>query len=102
MRSGRQRWIPAAATVGFFLLLLVVPAPAADPEIDRLLRSPVGKDWVTNGGNLTNQRYSTLTQINTTNVKQLQGAWRTPLKGSAAAGKRPFEASPLGKNGSMY
>ena len=47
MRSDRQRWIPAAATVGFFLLLLVVPAPAADPEIDRLLRSPVGKDWVT-------------------------------------------------------
>jgi len=33
---------------------------AADPEIDRLLQSPVGKDWVTNGGNLTNQRYSTL------------------------------------------
>jgi hypothetical protein len=32
------------------------PARAADPEIDQLLRSPVGKDWVTNGGNLTNQR----------------------------------------------
>ena len=71
MRSDRQRWIPAA--VGFFfLLLLVVPAWAADPEIDQLLRSPVGKDWVTNGGNLTNQRHSTLTQINTTNVKQLK------------------------------
>ena len=36
------------------LLLAVSPAFAADPEIDRLLRSPVGKDWVTNGGNLTN------------------------------------------------
>ena len=35
---------------------------AADPEIDRLLQSPVGKDWITNGGNLTNQRYSTLTR----------------------------------------
>jgi quinohemoprotein ethanol dehydrogenase len=33
---------------------------AADPEIDYLLQSPVGKDWVTNGGNLTNHRYSTL------------------------------------------
>ena len=29
---------------------------AADPEIDRLLQSPVGQDWVTYGGNLTNQR----------------------------------------------
>src|SRR5438128_11016960 len=102
MRSDRQRWLPAAATVGFFLLLLVVPARAADPEIDRLLRSPAGKDWVTNGGNLTNQRYSTLTQINTTNVKQLKGAWRTRLKGSGVGGKYSFEASPLVKNGIMY
>ena len=38
---------------------------AADPEIDHLLQSPVGKDWVTNGGNLTNHRYSTLKQIDT-------------------------------------
>ena len=36
---------------------------AADPEIDKLLQSPVGKDWVTNGGNMTNERYSTLKQI---------------------------------------
>jgi len=51
------------------LFLVVMPVWAADPEIDNLLRSPVGKDWVTNGGNLTNQRYSTLNQINTSNVK---------------------------------
>ena len=31
------------------------PTEAADPDIDWLLQSPVGKDWVTNGGNLTNQ-----------------------------------------------
>jgi hypothetical protein len=36
-----------------------LPVRAADPEIDRLLQSPVDKDWVANGGNLTNQRYST-------------------------------------------
>ena len=59
-----------------------LPASAADPEIDRLVKGPVGKDWVTNGGNLTNQRYSTLKQINTENVKQLKGAWMTRLKGS--------------------
>src|SRR5438128_10961876 len=54
---------------------------AADPEIDSLLQSPVGKDWVTNGGNLTNQRYSTLKQIDTSNVKQLKGAWDDPPQG---------------------
>src|SRR5262244_401845 len=81
---------------------LFLPVWAADPEIDRLLRSPIGKDWVTNGGNLTNQRYSTLAQINTSNVKQLKGAWMTRLKGSGFDGKYSFEASPLVKDGIMY
>jgi len=67
-----------------------------------LLRSPVGKDWVTNGGNFTNQRYSTLRQIDTNNVQQLKGAWMTRLRGSGASGKYSFEASPLVKNGVMY
>jgi quinohemoprotein ethanol dehydrogenase len=84
------------------LLPALMPASAADPEIDRLLQSPVGKDWVTNGGNLTNQRYSTLKQIDTTNVKQLKGAWMTRLKGSGYGGKYSFEASPLVKDGIMY
>lgn len=77
-------------------------ARAADPEIDRLLQSPIGKDWVTNGGNLTNQRYSTLKQIDTTNVSQLKGAWMTRLKGSGFGGKYSFEATPLVKDGIMY
>jgi hypothetical protein len=84
------------------LFLPVFPVAAADPEIDSLVRRPPGKDWVTNGGDLTNQRYSTLKQIDTTNVKQLKGAWMTRLKGSGVGGKYSFEASPLVKNGIMY
>jgi glucose dehydrogenase len=75
---------------------------AADPEIDKLLQSSVGKDWVTNGGNLTNQRYSTLKQIDTNNVKQLKAAWMTRLKGSGFGGKYSGEATPLVKDGIMY
>ena len=84
------------------LLLVVMRASAADSEIDRLLRSPITKDWVTNGGNLTNQRYSTLTQIDTSNVKRLKGAWMTRLNGSGFDGKYSFEATPLVKDGIMY
>src|SRR6266436_1350003 len=99
MRRSR-RAIPALA---FGLALLaVMPVKAADPDIDRLLQSPVGKDWVTNGGNMTNQRYSTLKQIDTTNVKQLKGAWMTRLKSSGLGGKYSFEATPLVKDGIMY
>ena len=83
----RRRIHPIVPVVLGLLLLAAMPVKAADPEIDRLLQAPVGKDWVTNGGNMTNQRYSTLEQIGTTNVKQLKGAWMTRLKGSGFGGK---------------
>src|SRR6516164_8676576 len=101
MRRGAQRIVP----VLLFLSLLVsgvAPVRAADPEIDRLVQSPVRKDWVTNGGNMTNQRYSTLKQIDASNVKQLKGAWMTRLRGSGLGGKYSFEATPLVKDGIMY
>ena len=60
------------------LLSLCTLAQAADPEIDGLLKSPVSKDWVTNGGNLTNQRYSTLKQINTDECQSAQGRLDDP------------------------
>src|ERR1700758_4870271 len=101
MRCRAQRKLSALIVLGL-LSLAAVPVQAADPEMDRLLQSPVGKDWVTNGGNLTNERYSTLRQIDTSNVKQLKGAWMTRLKGSGYGGKYSFEGTPLVKDGVMY
>ena len=89
--------------LAFGLLIAgVAPVLAADVEINHLLQSPVAKDWVTNGGNLTNQRYSTLKQIDTTNVKQLKGAWMTRLKRSGFGTKYSAEATPLVRDGIMY
>ena len=76
----RQAWRAVSALI-ILGLFFITPARAADPEIDRLLRGPVGKDWVTNGGNLTNQRYSTLKQIDTSNVGQAQGRLDDPPEG---------------------
>src|SRR6201997_5093036 len=101
MRCHNQRLVPVLMTLSL-LSLVVMPVWAADPEIDRLLQSPVGKDWVTNGGNLTNQRYSTLNQIDTTNVKQLKGAWRTRLSRSGYGSRYSAEATPLVKDGIIY
>ena len=53
MRSCTRLIVPTLLALGL-LPLKYVPTFAADPEIDRLLRSPVAKDWITNGGNLTN------------------------------------------------
>ena len=106
MGSYDHRFVALMMTLSFLFLvilfLVILPVLAADQEIDRLLRSPIGKDWVTNGGNLTNQRYSTLNQIDTSNVAQLKGAWMTRLKGSGFDAKYSFEATPLVKNGIMY
>src|SRR5258706_2766466 len=101
MRRSAQQISPILMALGL-LLPGALPAGAADPEIDRLLQSTVGKDWITNGGNMTNQRYSTLKQIDTNNVKQLKGAWMTRLKGSGLGGKYSLEATPLVKDGIMY
>jgi quinohemoprotein ethanol dehydrogenase len=96
-QAGAVVWI----SIGL-LISLVSPARGADPEINRLLENPIARDWVTNGGNLTNQRYSTLKQIDTTNVKQLNGTWMTRLKRSGFGTRYSAEATPLVKDGIMY
>jgi quinohemoprotein ethanol dehydrogenase len=60
-----------------------------------------GNDWITHGGALNNQRYSTLNQINTSNVSQLKGVWMARL-GSGRGSKYRFEADPLVVDGVMY
>jgi quinohemoprotein ethanol dehydrogenase len=84
------------------LISQVTAVRGADPEMNQLLQNPVARNWVTNGGNLTNQRYSTLKQIDATNIKQLKGAWMARLKRSGFGTKYSAEATPLVKDGIMY
>jgi alcohol dehydrogenase (cytochrome c) len=51
-------------------------------------------EWKTNGGTLFNDRYSPLTEINTSNVANLKGEWMTDLKSGDDA-KYSGEAQPL-------
>jgi quinohemoprotein ethanol dehydrogenase len=60
-----------------------------------------GNDWITGGGAMNNERYSSLNQINTSNVSQLRGTWMTRL-GSGRGAKYYFEADPVVVNGVMY
>jgi quinohemoprotein ethanol dehydrogenase len=61
-----------------------------------------GANWITNGGDVSNARYSSLDQINTGNVSQLKEEWHIHLDGSGAAPKYSAEATPLVYNGVMY
>jgi quinohemoprotein ethanol dehydrogenase len=65
------------------------------------LASTPGNDWITNGGSISNGRYSSLDQIDTSNVAQLKGIWHVHLKSGAAA-KYSGEAQPLEYKGVLY
>jgi glucose dehydrogenase len=51
--------------------------------------------WVTNGGDLRNDRYAPLPQITPDTIKTLGGAWRTELPGASS------KASPIVADGVM-
>ena len=59
-------------------------------------------NWITNGGSLSNQRYSPLDQITSANVSKLGGVWHVHLRGSGLAAKYSAESQPLVYNSTIY
>jgi alcohol dehydrogenase (cytochrome c) len=58
-------------------------------------------NWITNGGNLYNQRYSPLERLNRDNVAGLKGKWRTGM-GSGADPGNAGQAQILAYEGTLY
>ena len=75
------------------------PSPAFTPA--DLAAAPTSM-WATNGGNLYNQRYSPLAQINRDNVGQLKAVWRAGLNGSGLGPEFSGQAQPLFYEGVLY
>src|SRR5258708_38679388 len=74
--------------LGFCLLPGIAAAQALDPA---LLTKPLGDSWPTYSGDYSGKRYSSLKQINQSNVKSLTLAWVsrvTPGPGSGFGGGR--------------
>ncbi|WP_462413135.1 outer membrane protein assembly factor BamB family protein [Neobacillus sp. Marseille-QA0830] len=67
---------------------------------DDLAAAPSG-NWITNGGDIRNSRYSPLDKINKTNIKNLKLEWVTSL-GSGLEFKYSGEATPLVYDGVMF
>ena len=68
---------------------------AANDELNRMSQNPAG--WVMQSGNYANTRYSTLKQINTSNVGKLQVAWTF-----STGVLRGHEGGPLVVGNTMY
>ena len=99
MRSfSRATLLAAAAALPMHLFAQSGPR---DFSAERLVAPPTD-GWLTNGGNLYNQRYSPLNQIDASNVAQLKGVWRARLRGSGAAPQYSGEGQPIVHNGVAY
>src|SRR6185312_16446947 len=77
----------------------IVAAPAFTAT--QLAAEP-GEDWPTNGGNVLNQRYSPLAQINRDTVSGLKGVWRASLRGSGLDRRTSGQAQTLEYRGTLY
>src|SRR5262249_1286282 len=76
-------------------LLFAVPAVVL-MQSDAAQRSYASRNWPLPGGDLNSTRYSTLTQINKSNVKALGGAWATEL------GQEVTKSALVVQDGAMY
>ena len=104
-RPSPRCWSPPASRRTPVERRLQPPRPRRSVEHDfsaaSLTAHPV-TSWPTNGGNLSNQRYSPLTAIDRGNVAQLRGVWRARLRGSATAPQYSGFAAPLVHDGVAY
>lgn len=76
------------------LWLFAIPAVAALQSADDVGTS-ARRDWPLSGGDWSNSRYSTLTQITRVNIGTLAGAWTQTLDGA-------LRATPVVSNGLMF
>jgi quinohemoprotein ethanol dehydrogenase len=89
---------PASSAKSTAHAVTITPAPAfSSTDLD----TNPAENWITNGGAVNNERYSTLNQITSSNVSGLQQVWHIHLNSGSAA-KYSAEATPLVYDGVMY
>jgi len=76
----------------------IKPSPAFTPK--QLTALPA-ENWITNGGNIFNQRYSPLDEINRDNVQDLKALWKAHM-GTGGAPNNDGQAQILSYEGILY
>ena len=91
LKLNLNRVAPAA----FLLALAAVPSFAQHG-------TPADGEWRVNGGDAGSTRYSPLDQINASNVKTLQVAWRWKAQNMGPSPQAAWEVTPLMVGGKLY
>jgi alcohol dehydrogenase (cytochrome c) len=101
---GRKAYLLASAALLGGLALPVVPSPSAphcfasiDMPPEKLLSEPAGANWLSYNGDYTGRRFSSLNQINQSNVGQLRAGWVFHAPNSSA-----LEVTPVVYQGLMF
>ncbi len=106
----------AAAALAAVTVVASVAALAAAPQLSsedalspripaftaEALAAAPREGWYTNGGSLSNQRYSPLDLINRRNVSGLKAVWRASLNGSGLNPRDGNQAQPIVYGGVIY
>lgn len=92
MRHLKLRGVVAALAVAGFATLAY-----AGPVTDRDLAKDAGNEWLHANGNWAGTRYSTLSQINSRNAKNLKVAWMTSV-----GAKTDSQATPIFHDGLLF
>ena len=71
------------------------------PSAEEQLQLPT-EDWLTNGGDLFNRNFSSLDEIDRSNVNELRPIWRSHLNGSGLQTKYSGEAQAIVHEGVMF
>ena len=79
------------------LLMLMIGGAQAFPVRDEALAQPAGEEWLHVHGDWHATRHSTLTQINTSNVQDLNVAWALALGGVTG-----LQSNPIYHDGLLY
>src|SRR5947209_9728453 len=97
--QGKSMKLPMRSVLfAVFLVSLVMPILRAQVLNDRLLRAAAEPhNWMMYSGTYASQRYSALSQINPSNVKNLEQKWIFQ-----AESLEKFETTPLVVDGIMY
>jgi alcohol dehydrogenase (cytochrome c) len=96
--SGARKGRAAAISVLALMLALAVAACGSSSNTSTAGTASSAADWPVVGGSVSNTRYSSLTQVNTSNVSKLGIAWSLP-EGNNLVG---WENFPVVVSGTMY
>ena len=85
-----------------FLLTLPLRSMADVPYVAHLQDETNGEDWLSYSGGYRSQRFSPLSQINTSNVDQLKVIWAYQMQPTGISGAGLQESTPLVSDGILY